>query len=352
MADSASSLLPSIRPQAAVSIPWAPSGWRASFLTSLQSGTPHAGLGTIGRGTITFGDANGPGLDLGMAALAVRDAGGRTIRGMRTSARMRWGEPGRTFWIGSSFERLPAEGPASPPLLAFGVSGDRGPLHLAASLERTMQPVHLEEQSWVRQDSSLQLITTRRDDVVPTTAARLDLRGERGRWSAETVAGLTLARGRVQRWMQVALSATLSPLLAVEGVVGETPPRWLALDAAPERRASLGLRVTPPLPGVRRDESIGATPPAWSTVRATGGRFLFRLTAPGARRVEIAGDWTGWSPVAMRRVSGTRWEITATLAPGVHQLNVRYDGGAWAPPPGMPTRADGFNGSVGVLAVE
>ena len=35
----------------------------------------------------------------------------------------------------------------------------------------------------------------------------------------------------------------------------------------------------------------------------------------------------------------------------VYTLSVRVDGGAWFPPPGLPTTSDGFGGTVGVLVI-
>ena len=40
------------------------------------------------------------------------------------------------------------------------------------------------------------------------------------------------------------------------------------------------------------------------------------------------------------------------MAAGIHQINLRIDGGQWIAPPGMPTMKDGFNGEVGVLVIK
>ena len=39
------------------------------------------------------------------------------------------------------------------------------------------------------------------------------------------------------------------------------------------------------------------------------------------------------------------------IAPGVHHLIVRTNGGPWAPPPGVPVMQDSFGGTVGSLVV-
>ena len=62
------------------------------------------------------------------------------------------------------------------------------------------------------------------------------------------------------------------------------------------------------------------------------------------------GDFTDWEPVALRRADG-RWTLELALAPGVHRLNVRVDGGEWRVPPSLTGVDDGFGGRVGLLVV-
>ena len=77
-----------------------------------------------------------------------------------------------------------------------------------------------------------------------------------------------------------------------------------------------------------------------------------RGARPGARLVEVNGDFTDWQPLRLDHVGGDRWKAIVALMPGVHQVSLRVDGGAWLPPPGAPTAADGFGGMVGVVVVE
>lgn len=83
------------------------------------------------------------------------------------------------------------------------------------------------------------------------------------------------------------------------------------------------------------------------------GTALQRLTARigGVESVEIMGDFTDWAPVPLIRRGRDLWELLVPLNPGVHQINLRIDGGQWIAPPGVPTLRDGFNGEVGVLVV-
>ena len=71
----------------------------------------------------------------------------------------------------------------------------------------------------------------------------------------------------------------------------------------------------------------------------------------GVQSVEIMGDFTDWQPITMVQRGRDVWEALLPIGSGVHQLNVRVDGGKWLPPPGTPTMRDGFSGEVGVLVV-
>jgi hypothetical protein len=84
------------------------------------------------------------------------------------------------------------------------------------------------------------------------------------------------------------------------------------------------------------------------------GESMQRFTARigGVETVEIMGDFTGWEPVPLIRRGRDHWELLLPMAPGIHQINLRIDGGQWIAPPGMPTLKDGFNGEVGVLVIK
>ena len=54
-------------------------------------------------------------------------------------------------------------------------------------------------------------------------------------------------------------------------------------------------------------------------------RFLLR---PGkqARKVQVAGDFTGWKPKTMRRQKGGHYVAIVRVAPGDHQYKFVVDG--------------------------
>lgn len=127
---------------------------------------------------------------------------------------------------------------------------------------------------------------------------------------------------------------------------------------------TLGLRVATRRPA----ESVPATEPiqrlplgqlrpipasGFQLRTLSGERRLLRIHAPGAKRVEIMGEFTDWRPVSLQAQGGTGpgWTIVLPIPPGIYRMNVRIDGGAWGVPEGIPALDDDF-GPVGMLRVE
>lgn len=94
------------------------------------------------------------------------------------------------------------------------------------------------------------------------------------------------------------------------------------------------------------------------TARATGVRgplapqvtpqgILFRIAAPGASVVNLAGQFNGWSPEATELVRGDDglWSVTLALNPAVkHRYKYLIDG-LWIPDPANPNaEPDGYGG--------
>jgi hypothetical protein len=87
-------------------------------------------------------------------------------------------------------------------------------------------------------------------------------------------------------------------------------------------------------------------------VHASGaGQRTFRVRAPGARTVELIGDFTQWQAIELRQLSDGSWTVALPLGPGVYRMNVRVDDGAWGVPPGVPALTDDLGGVVGVLNI-
>jgi 1,4-alpha-glucan branching enzyme len=71
----------------------------------------------------------------------------------------------------------------------------------------------------------------------------------------------------------------------------------------------------------------------------------FRLQAPGAARVALAGSFTGWKPeYELHESEPGTWTALVPLKPGVHDYTFVVDGHEWIPDPNAPQVADDFGG--------
>lgn len=83
---------------------------------------------------------------------------------------------------------------------------------------------------------------------------------------------------------------------------------------------------------------------------ATGTQKI-TVRVGGVETVEVMGDFSDWTPLVLMRRGRDLWDITLPVTTGVHEINLRLDGGPWLAPPGLPTRRDSFSGDVGLLVV-
>ena len=258
----------------------------------------------------------------------------------------------RGVWVGAAFEqslagaRLP-----STPLLGLGAWTAPGQVSLALSVEQTVERARFATAVPAADTFGARFTTVFDDRLVRATSGVVSGRWEQGRIGVETLAGVTVSRFTTpRRWMQTSFEVAVQPRLALFATLGSSAPRWLALDAGLSRRASLGLKLT---------SAVNAAAAAEAERRPQGPDFKLRrlgedwyvvhVCAAAAGSVEVMGDFSAWKPLALRHVNGARWGLAVQLEPGVHQVQVRVDGGAWSPPVGLPTASDGFNGDVGVF---
>ena len=78
---------------------------------------------------------------------------------------------------------------------------------------------------------------------------------------------------------------------------------------------------------------------------------LLRVIAPGAERVELAGDFTDWVAVPLRSAADGAWEVALPLVAGIYRVAVRVNGGPWIVPTGLRAEESEFGETVGVLVV-
>lgn len=139
------------------------------------------------------------------------------------------------------------------------------------------------------------------------------------------------------------------------------------------RFVSVGLRLSNPWRGLRQrsaamksaadaegtpgaidsaPEKVSSNVPDLAVSRSTPDSITLRISAPGAERVEITGDFTNWDPIALTRNADGSWGGSFGLGRGEYQMNVRVNGGRWTVPRSLMSMVDEFGGTVGLLIVE
>jgi hypothetical protein len=93
--------------------------------------------------------------------------------------------------------------------------------------------------------------------------------------------------------------------------------------------------------------------PAPSTLATSQQVFVqFRLEAPGASQVSLAGDFSEWKPAySLHRSNTGVWTVVVPLDPGIHDYAFVVDGQRWVPDPLAPAVSDGFGGMNSRLAI-
>lgn len=164
----------------------------------------------------------------------------------------------------------------------------------------------------------------------------LQLWGSVGRWLAGGADGVS--------WSAGASTAVGEQLELQVGARGNAfDPVYLA-----STESSVWAGVSLHLGGTRGGREVRAPVPA----RYADGRALIRIPLSAASGTpSIAGDFTGWKPVPMRR-DGAHWTYETPLAPGVYHYAFVGEDGTWFVPASVPGRQDdGMGGHVAVLVV-
>jgi hypothetical protein len=155
-----------------------------------------------------------------------------------------------------------------------------------------------------------------------------------------TIWGLSVSRGIAQSLALVAAAGRSGsdPVTSVPGA------RYFALG--------LRLKVGPPvLPAAPVPAPASADQPFRIGPAVAAGREIV-IQAADAEAVELAGDFTDWKPVTLQPWGRDGWRAFLPIAPGLHRLAIRVDGGAWQAPPGTRPIISEFGGEVAEVAVE
>jgi hypothetical protein len=306
-------------------------GWSAQGNLSASLFTPKSrglfGELTGGAGGSTHQDATRTGEALANARLHfARSTGGAFVGG-----------GGGTTWDGGGWRRV-----------LLGEIGAWADFPAGTTLLR-VSPASVDD-STKYVDGQLSLSRTRERLEVSVLAAT--------RWGSRLPFDPTATR----TWASIAITAWATPVLGIVGA-GGTYPVDPTQGFPGGRFVSLGIRLAPGRRNavarveseIRRTEVPG-NPSSPADAFVAEGRsnssVLLRVHAPSATRVEINGDFTGWTPVDLGRAAGGWWTRIVSVAPGKYEMNLRVDGGAWIVPPGLLELKDEFGGSSGLLVVE
>ena len=201
------------------------------------------------------------------------------------------------------------------------------------------------------------------NDTIPMVARVLDVPGLPSQFFTDVEASWNSQQGRVDLhaavggrlglrnempwWASAAVGYRVLPVAALGVQLGRSAPfarnRWSG------GMTTLFVRLTP---GVLRQPSVRPareSPSLSIHTSSAGTRFI--MIAPGAHTVEVAGDFTNWQAIRLQRESTDAFGLLLKLDPGIYQLSVRINGGAWKAPPGLPAIADEFGSEVGVFQV-
>lgn len=171
--------------------------------------------------------------------------------------------------------------------------------------------------------------------VVALRTASLELSGTLGRRSGDDIPS--------QAWWSATALVPLTEVASIE-VGSSRNPANVVLGLPGARETTLGLRVAWP------DRArTPRTAPRALIERQDAEHVRVILTLPGAARVRLMGDFTGWRPVELEPIGGSRYAASFFARGGTYRINIALDDGPWIAPPGMPRVDDGFGGLVGLL---
>lgn len=178
---------------------------------------------------------------------------------------------------------------------------------------------------------------------------RAELTGEVGGRQGSHAIGTSEVRNWSELWYSAVLSYRVTPGTLVRAAAGAYPTDFIR-QLPNGSYASLGVRLER---GKRQQVDWYQPPelPAFRVDTIAGGARVIRLRAPRALKVDLSADFTDWTPLPMRALSGGAWELVLPIAAGTYRVSVRVDGGPWSAPPGLVPVADEFNGEVGVVVI-
>lgn len=157
-----------------------------------------------------------------------------------------------------------------------------------------------------------------------------------------------------RRWSSASATVWLSDRVAVIGGGGRQPA--LPLRGLPARTFFMGGIELAYWPISHNTVPVSlphaALLKSFDLKTADQGLEKIVIHVGGVENVEVMGDFSDWTPLTVTRRGRDLWELALPLSAGVHQINVRVDGGPWMAPPGVPTMHDSYDRDVGLIVVK
>lgn len=98
------------------------------------------------------------------------------------------------------------------------------------------------------------------------------------------------------------------------------------------------------------DEASGASSFVRIVPGEGGSTVYVHVTSPDSSLVTVAGSFSGWEPVQLRRVYDG-WEAELFLKPGRYRIAVRVDNGPWRAPGNLAKMKDEYDGQNGLIII-
>jgi hypothetical protein len=167
-----------------------------------------------------------------------------------------------------------------------------------------------------------------------------------GAFTASASGGMRDATDESTGFGSVGASVALGRAAALQASVGTYPSNRVT-GTLGGRFASVGIVLR----ASRRLDTPVETPPLRGAPAVASGATRLVISAPSARRVELAGDWNKWSPMLATRNADGMWYADVRLPRGEYRYAFRIDGQRWSVPEGVTSVDDGFGGRSALVSV-
>jgi hypothetical protein len=153
---------------------------------------------------------------------------------------------------------------------------------------------------------------------------------------------------RVDAWASIDATIWMASHTAI--VVGAGRTLEDVVRGVPRTRfASVALRFTPQVHSALR-RRVGMTGPQLMVERTSDATVRLEVRGAVGSQVEIMSDFTNWKPIALEH-TGSVWRGDRIVAPGLHRIALRIDGGEWIVPSNVQRATDDLGGVVGLITV-